>query len=111
MSYRLHASAIATGVALSLLVLPLPASAQRGGGAGAQGAERVHVVRRLNTSYRFTPPVRTVDALKRTMSRANIQRDVGTLLDQAGLSSLRAEVQRNLTEGTVTSTTVAPGTN
>src|ERR1044072_6851639 len=100
MSYRLHASAIATGVALSLLVLPLPASAQRGGGAGAQGAERVHVVRRLNTAYRFTPPVRTVDALKRTMSRANTQRDIGTLLQQAGLESIQGAGVRHLTEGT-----------
>jgi hypothetical protein len=112
MSYRLHAFAIATAVALSLLVSPLPASAQRGGGAGAaQGAERVHVVRRLNTAYRFTPPVRTVDALRRTMSRANTQRDIGTLLQQAGLEKLQAEVIRNLTEGTVTRTSVEPGTS
>lgn len=111
MSYRLHASAIATAVALSLLVSPPPASAQRAGGAPAQGAERVHVVRRLNTAYRFTPPVRTVDALKRTMSRANTQRDIGTLLQQAGLESLQAEVLRNLSEGTVTQVSVAPGTS
>jgi hypothetical protein len=110
MSHRLHATAVTTAIALTLLALPLPALAQRGGGAPAQGAERLHVVRRLNTAYRFTPPVRTVDTLKRTMSRANTQRDIGTLLDQAGLSSLRAEVLRNLSEGTVTMTTVEPGT-
>jgi len=80
MSYRFHAAALTA--ALTLLALPLPAFAQRAGGAPAQGAERVHVVRRLNTAYRFTPPVRTVDALKRTMSRANTQRDIGTLLQQ-----------------------------
>jgi hypothetical protein len=110
MSYRFHATAITTAIALTLLALPLPALAQRGGGAPAQGADRVHVVRRLNTAYRFTVPVRNVDALKRTMSRANIQRDIGTLLDQAGLASIRAEVVRNLTEGTVTTTSVEPGT-
>ena len=109
MSYRFHAAALTA--ALTLLALPLPAFAQRGGGASGQGAERVHVVRRLNTAYRFTPPVRTVDALKRTMSRANTQRDIGTLLQQAGLESLQAEVLRNLTEGTVTSTSVEPGTS
>jgi hypothetical protein len=69
------------------------------------------VVRRLNTAYRFTPPVRSVDALRRTMSRANTQRDIGTLLQQAGLESLQAEVLRNLTEGTVTRTSVEPGTS
>jgi hypothetical protein len=111
MSYRLHATAVTTALALTLLALPLPAFAQRGGGAPAQGAERVHVVRRLNTAYRFTPPVRTVEALRRTMGRANIQRDIGTLLQQAGLESLQAEVVRNLTEGTVTRTSVEPGTS
>src|ERR1044072_4538575 len=107
MSYRFHEAALTA--ALTLLALPLPALAQRGGGAAAQGAERVHVVRRLNTAYRFTPPVRTVDALKRTMSRANTQRDIGTLLQQAGLESRQAEVLRNLTEGTVTQVSVDPG--
>ena len=110
MSYRFRATAVTT-LALALLALPLPALAQRGGGAPAQGAERVHVVRRLNTAYRFTPPVRSVDALRRTMSRANTQRDIGTLLQQAGLESLQAEVIRNLTEGTVTRTSVEPGTS
>jgi hypothetical protein len=71
----------------------------------------VHVVRRLNTAYRFTPPVRTVDALRRTMSRANTQRDIGTLLEQAGLQNIQAEVLRNLSEGTVTQVSVAPGTS
>jgi hypothetical protein len=111
MSYRLHATALTAALALTILALPLPALAQRGGGAPAQGGERVHVVRRLNTAYRFTPPVRTVEALRRTMGRANIQRDIGTLLQQAGLESLQAEVVRNLTEGTVTRTTVDPGTS
>jgi hypothetical protein len=111
MSHRMHAAAVTVGLAFTLLALPLPIEAQgRGGAQGAQPAERLHVVRRLNTPYRFTPPVRTVDALKRTMSRANTQRDIGTLLDQAGLASLRDEVVRNLSEGTVTSTTVDPGT-
>ena len=110
MSYRIHATAVTTAIAFTLLALPIPALAQRGAGAGAQGAERVHVVRRLNTAYRFTPPVRTVEALRRTMSRANTQRDIGTLLEQAGLASLRVEVLRNLSEGTVTRTSVEPGT-
>ena len=115
MSLRIHAAAITVGFVVTLgMSLPSSALAQtheHGAGAAAQPTgERLHVVRRLNTSYRFTAPVRTVDALKRTMSRANIQRDLGTLLDQAGLASVQAEVVRNLSEGTVTSTTVEPGT-
>jgi hypothetical protein len=115
MSLHIHATAISIGLALSFgIALPSPAVAQargRGGQAAAQpAAERLHSVRRLNTAYRFTPPVRTVDALKRTMSRANIQRDLSTLLDQAGLSSVQAGVVRNLTDGTVTTTTIDPGT-
>ena len=111
MSYRI-ATAVTASLVFALLALPLPAKAQaRGGGAGAaQPAERLHVVRRLNTAYRFTPPVRTVATLRTTMTRANIQRDIGTLLDQAGLSSVRDEVVRNLTQGTVTPTTISPGT-
>ena len=41
---------------------------------------------------------------------ANIQNDVGTVLTEAGIAQLRAEVLRNLTEGTVTQMTIAPGT-
>ena len=117
MSLRIHAVAITIGLAITLgMSMPSSALAQaRGRGARAAqpaqpAAERLHVVRRLNTAYRFTPPVRTVDALKRTMSRANTQRDVRTLLDQAGLTSVQAEVLRNLTEGTVTMTSIDPGT-
>jgi len=109
MSYRI-ATAVTASLVFALLASPLPAKAQARGAGAAQPAERLHVVRRLNTSYRFTPPVRTVATLRTTMTRANIQRDIGTLLDQAGLSSIRDEVVRNLTEGTVTSTTVSPGT-
>jgi hypothetical protein len=113
---RRRTRTVGVTVAVALLVgitLPSPALAQargRGGQGVEPTAERLHSVRRLNTAYRFTPPVRTVDALRRTMSRANIQRDLGTLLDQAGLSGVRAEVVRHLTDGTVTPTTIDPGT-
>jgi hypothetical protein len=108
MSHRPHACALMVGAIFVLgLAVPQAALAQRG---APPPGERLHSVRRLNTTYRFTPPVRTVDALKRTMSRPNIQRDIGTLLEQAGLSSIQNEVVRNLTEGTVTATTIDPGT-
>jgi len=113
MSYRMHAASMGLALTLALATaFPAPAFAQaRGRQAAAQPqGERLHSVRRLNTPYRFTPPVRTVDALKRTMSRANTQRDVRTLLDQAGLTSIQDEVLRNLTEGSVTMTSVDPGT-
>ena len=113
MSYRMHAASLGLALTLALAAtLPTPAFAQaRGRQAAAQPqGERLHSVRRLNTAYRFTPPVRTVDALKRTMSRANTQRDLRTLLDQAGLTGIQADVLRNLTEGTVTNTSIDPGT-
>ena len=105
------APAVGLSLILALAVSPSPVSAQARGQAAEQAAgARVHSVRRLNTPYRFTPPVRTVEALKRTMSRANTQRDIRTLLDQAGLTSIQGEVLRNLTEGTLTTTSIDPGT-
>jgi len=60
MSYRIHAAALTASLVLALFSMPSPAAAQARGGAAQPGAERLHVVRRLNTTYRFTPPVRTV---------------------------------------------------
>jgi len=91
---------------------PLTASADTSAEAAAQQAPaRVQSLRRLGGASRFTAPVRNIDALKRTMSQARIQRDLGTVLDRVGLSSLRTEVLKNLAEGLVTETTLARGTS
>ncbi len=99
MSRRQYTSALTMGLVMVLsLVLPMAASAQ------------VRSMTRLGGATRFTAPVRSVEALKRTMSRPRTQRDIGTVLEKAGLSNLQAEVLRNLTEGTVTPSETAPGT-
>jgi hypothetical protein len=103
MSYGFRAAAATVGLVFTFcLALPFEAS--------AQGADGVRHMTRLGGSTRFTAPVRSVDALRRTFSRMNIQNDVGTVLTEAGIPQLRAEVLRNLTEGTVTQVTIAPGT-
>jgi hypothetical protein len=75
---HMTARAIGFTLAIAFAVSPATAAAQTRGqqGSGQPADGRVHDVRRLNTPYRFTPPVRTEEALKRTMSRANTQRDV-----------------------------------
>ena len=103
MSYRFQAAALSVGLVFTICVaLPFEAFAQANDG--------VHHMTRLGGATRFTAPVRNVDALKRTFGRMRIQNDVGAVLTEAGIGQLRAEVLRNLTEGTVTQVTIAPGT-
>src|SRR5262245_55046339 len=90
-------------VALLCSVLPTEVSAQ-------QAAGRVQSLRNLGGPTRFTAPVRTVDALKKTFSATRIQNDVGTVLDKAGVGSVRGEVIKALTDGAVMETTVPSGT-
>lgn len=90
-------------VAWVCLVLPLAASAQ-------QAAPKVQSLRSVGGPTRFTAPVRTVDALKKTMSAQRIQNDIGTVLEKAGLGSTRGEVIKALTDGTVMETTLPSGT-
>ena len=71
MSYRFRAAALSVGLVFTLC-LALPS------GALAQGADGVRHMTRLGGSTRFTAPVRSVDALKRSFSRMRIQNDVGT---------------------------------
>jgi hypothetical protein len=105
--------AIATMVGLGLTLsvgIPQQALAQAPRRA-AVTPDGVHHATRLGGSTRFTAPVRTVDAMKRTFTRMSIQNDVGRVLTEAGVGQLRAEVLRNITEGTVQPITVAPGTH
>ena len=69
----------------------------------------VRSLRVLGGATRFVPPVNTVDELKRSMSRPEIQRDVDMILDKAGLGSLKADVRRILSEGQVTDTPLPVG--
>src|SRR5436190_7526521 len=104
MSYRFPSVALSVGLVFMLCVaLPLEALAQANNG--------VHHMTRLGGATRFTPPIRSVDALKRAFGRMRLQNDVGAVLTEAGIGQLRAEVLRNLTEGTVTQVTIAPGTS
>ena len=78
--------------------------------ASAQGTGATKSLRSLGGPTRFTAPVRSVDALKRSMARRGIQRDIATILTKAGNPSVTAEVQRILAEGQVMASTLAPGT-
>ncbi len=85
-------------------------SARRTARPTARPADGVVSLRVLGGSTRFVLPVRSVEALRISMSRPRIQRDVATLLDEAGLGSVKAEVLRILAEGQVAATSAAPGT-
>jgi hypothetical protein len=74
--------------------------------SGAQTSDE-RVVRRLGGSTRFSPPVRSVDALK-TMAASN-RRDLTQVLERVGLSSISSQVIDAMTSGQVFETTVAPG--
>jgi hypothetical protein len=90
-------------VVLSLLILPAFAAAQPVPG--------VRSVRSLGGPTRFTAPVRNIAALRRSMARPAIQRDLGTVLDRAGLASLTGRVQSMLSEGLVRESTLPSGTS
>jgi nucleoid-associated protein YgaU len=96
--------------------LPDWASEDAAAGEAAQQQQppvpaRVQSLRRLGgATTRFVAPIRTVDALRRSMSRPNIQRDIARVMEGAGVGSLTADVQRILSQGMVTETTMAPGT-
>ena len=92
-------------ISLCVVALVLCASVAR-----AQQPPPVHSVRVLGGPTRFTAPVRDIAALKRSMARPAIQRDLGTVLERAGLPSLTMQVQSILAEGQVTVSTLAQGT-
>jgi len=97
-------SALCVGLAVICLVLTAStASAQ-------QQAPPVRSIRNLGGPTRFTAPVRDVDALRRSMARPAIQRDLATVFDRAGMASLTMQVQSILAGGQVIETTLAPGT-
>lgn len=72
-------------------------------------ASRVQSVRTFGGPTRFVAPVRTIDALKRSMSRPAIARDLALVLEGAGLNALHGVVVRVLSDGAVTETTLPTG--
>ena len=100
-SQRVRASLVLATVAC--LALPVAAA------AGDQAAEqRVRSLRRLGgATSRFVTPIPTVDALKKSMAPASIQKDLTAVLTLAKAESLDAEVRSILAEGRVTESTLA----
>jgi hypothetical protein len=93
-------------VAWAGMAAGVPAAwAQPSNASGQVSTERV--MRRLGGSTRFSPPVRTVDALRK-MAGAN-RGDLTKVLDLAGLSGISNQVLETLTSGAVTETTFATG--
>src|SRR5262245_43704436 len=78
--------------------------------AAQQPAGQVRSIRNLGGPTRFTAPVRSVAALRTSMSRPAIQRDIATVLDRAGLAPLTMQVQNILAQGQVMQTTLPTGT-
>lgn len=72
-------------------------------------APAVKSFRTLGGPTRFVAPVRDIPALKRSMARPRIQRDIATVMTQAGLTSLTEQVQKILADGAVTESTLASG--
>ena len=103
MTVRMRAIATMVGLGLTLSV-GIPQQAL------AQGADGVRHMRRLGGSTRFTPPVRNIEAVRRTFTRANIQTDVGTILKEVGLPQFRDELLRHITQDNLQTITIAPGT-
>ena len=91
---------------VGLLTVGLPAETF----AQASG-DRVHSVRRLGGTSRFTPAVRNVKALQTAFARPRTQRDLTTVLKIAGLTHIEAEVKKAIADGAVREVTMAPGTN
>jgi hypothetical protein len=95
-------------------VFPLPASADDAGEAAAAAQQPPSTdyrpIRRLGGSTRFTRPVNTVGELQKTFSEERIQSDVRAVLEMDNLGANTAEVNRILSGGMVTETTIAPGT-
>ena len=103
MSLCNHLKSLAVFGTLGFILATSVASAQ-------QATPEVRSVRALGGPTRFTAPVRDIPALTRSMSRPNIQRDLSTVLQRAGMPVLTAQVQNILSNGQVTEATLAPGT-
>jgi hypothetical protein len=100
-SQRIRASLILAAVA----ILAFPAA------AAADQEARVRSLKRVGgVTSRFVNAIPTVDALKRSMARESIQKDITTVLTKAKAESLDAQVRTILAEGRVTESTLATGT-
>jgi nucleoid-associated protein YgaU len=91
---------------VGLLTVGLPAET-----FAQASADRVHSVRRLGGTSRFTPAVRNIKAMQTAFARPRTQRDLTTVLNTAGLSHIEADVKKAIADGAVREVTMAPGTN
>src|SRR5262245_35958804 len=90
-------------VPMTAMGIAFSASAQTRPGQPASNTE--NVVRVLGSrSTRFSPPLPNVDAVRRMASDPKNQRDLGAVLEMAGLVTVRAAVIQVLTSGNVTET-------
>jgi hypothetical protein len=81
---------------VGLLTVGLPAET-----FAQASADRVHSVRRLGGTSRFTPAIRNVKAMQTAFARPRTQRDLTTVLNTAGLSHIEAEVKKAIADGAV----------
>jgi hypothetical protein len=104
-------TALLAKIAASTAALTLMASAALAQPArtASRRNNRENVVRTLGGTTRFSPPLRTVDDLRRMAGASGNQRDLNAVLDSAGLSNIKARVIQAMTKGEVTETTFAPG--
>ncbi len=95
-------SAVCVGLAVTCLVLAAStASAQQ---------EPVRSIRVLgNPTTRFTAPLNSIEGLRQSMARPEIQADLATVFERAGMAALTLEAQRILAEGRVTVATLQQG--
>src|SRR4029079_11202309 len=77
--------------------------------ASSQSAqsEQEHIVRALGGNTRFSPAVRSIEALRK-MAVTN-RNDLSQVLDLAGLSNISTQVLDALAAGPITETKIAPG--
>jgi len=80
------------------------------GGATDTYAQK-KITRLGNPGTRFTAPIKDTAALQKTFTNKRTQTNVSRVLDKAGLTSITPQVLAALTEGKVTTTSVAPGTS
>ena len=106
----IHVHARATAMSLAALVGLLTVAYPAETLAQASG-DRVHSVRRLGGTSRFTPAIRNVKAMQTAFARPRTQRDLTTVLKIAGLTHIEAEVKKAIADGAVREVTMAPGTN
>ena len=95
---------LAAAMVLAMWVMPAFAQTRT---AGTYPTRETQITR-LGTSQRFSMPMKTVDDLHAMVNKNRVQ--FTHVLSLAGLSEISGQVMETLTTGTVTETTIQPGT-